>query len=148
MKSAELGRSWRRSIRLLWIDGDHSYQGAKTDYDSFAHHLADRGIIAFHDILNAFGCIHVFIECVLANPHFGPAGMCGSIGWAQHSRDPSRIARYAADKRRLARQLQRLAPFSHHGERLEGFRKLRFRIWRAAVPHQRVDAAAWVAAVA
>lgn len=34
----------------IYIDGDHSYEGVKRDYDIFYPHLADGGIMAFHDV--------------------------------------------------------------------------------------------------
>jgi predicted O-methyltransferase YrrM len=83
--SAEVAGSWNRPIRLLWIDGDHSYQGAKKDLDGFLPHLVPFGVVAFHDALNAFpGPIRVFVEDVLRSDRFGPAGFVQSIAWAQY----------------------------------------------------------------
>jgi len=39
-----------RSIDLLFIDGDHSYEGAKSDFDTFSQFVRPGGIVAFHDI--------------------------------------------------------------------------------------------------
>jgi len=36
-------------IDFLFIDGDHSYEGVKTDFDLYSNLLSDRGIIAIHD---------------------------------------------------------------------------------------------------
>jgi len=36
-------------IDFLFIDGDHSYEGVKTDFDLYSNILSDRGIIAIHD---------------------------------------------------------------------------------------------------
>jgi cephalosporin hydroxylase len=35
---------------LIFIDGDHSYQGVKNDFNLYKSLLSDRGYIAFHDI--------------------------------------------------------------------------------------------------
>lgn len=40
-----------RSIDLLFIDGDHSYEGVKTDYQLYSPLVASGGLIAFHDIV-------------------------------------------------------------------------------------------------
>lgn len=36
-------------IDLLWIDGDHSYEGVKSDFDLYSKILSDNGIIIIHD---------------------------------------------------------------------------------------------------
>src|SRR2546423_7388276 len=83
--SHQLATDWNRRIRLLWIDGDHTYPGAKQDLDLFAPHLATGGVVALHDVLHNFaGPIRVFVEDVLGSDRYGPAGCCGSIGWAQY----------------------------------------------------------------
>lgn len=43
----------KRGIDFLFIDGDHSYDGVKKDFENYAHLVNRGGIIAFHDI-----CIH------------------------------------------------------------------------------------------
>lgn len=40
-----------RPIDLLFIDGDHTYEGAKKDYLGYRHFVREGGIIAFHDIM-------------------------------------------------------------------------------------------------
>lgn len=144
--SRELARDWKRPIRLLWIDGDHTYQGAKEDIDLFGSHVVPNGVVAFHDVLHSFeGPVRVFAEVVLASDAFGPAGLCGSIGWAQYR--PVDGKSWNAGRRRLKRKLERLIPFVRGGEDPKGLRKLRYKLWRGLVPHAAVDAAAWVQAV-
>jgi len=48
-RSDQVGRVWDKPIAFLWIDGDHSYEGAKADFDLFSPWVVDGGIIAFHD---------------------------------------------------------------------------------------------------
>jgi predicted O-methyltransferase YrrM len=38
---------------LIFIDGDHSYNGVKNDYDKFKQFLADDGYLAFHDVVES-----------------------------------------------------------------------------------------------
>ncbi len=38
-------------VDLLFIDGDHSYEGVKNDFEAYVSLVAKNGIIAFHDIV-------------------------------------------------------------------------------------------------
>ncbi|MHC1729387.1 MAG: CmcI family methyltransferase [Syntrophobacteraceae bacterium] len=57
MPSYRLARVWPEAtrnrggpgIRLLWIDGDHTYIGVKTDLVCFLPYLSDGGTVALHD---------------------------------------------------------------------------------------------------
>jgi predicted O-methyltransferase YrrM len=40
-----------REIDLLFIDGDHSYAGVKSDYEMYHPLVSEDGLIVFHDIL-------------------------------------------------------------------------------------------------
>jgi predicted O-methyltransferase YrrM len=40
-----------REIDFLFIDGDHTYEGVKTDFDMYSPLVRKGGIIAFHDIV-------------------------------------------------------------------------------------------------
>lgn len=39
-----------RKLDVILIDGDHTYDGVRADFESYGQLLADDGIIAFHDI--------------------------------------------------------------------------------------------------
>jgi len=39
-----------RQIDLLFIDGDHSYEGCLADFEMYGHMVSPDGVIAFHDI--------------------------------------------------------------------------------------------------
>jgi hypothetical protein len=43
---------WREPVRLLWIDGDHSYEGVRRDWDAWKAHLLPRAVVAFDDSIN------------------------------------------------------------------------------------------------
>ena len=38
-------------IDFLFIDGDHSYEGAKTDFENYGRLVRKGGVIAFHDLI-------------------------------------------------------------------------------------------------
>jgi hypothetical protein len=135
--SAELGAKWNRPLRLLWLDGDHTYAGVMQDLELFAPHLVDGGVLLMHDILSAWpGPNRAFIEFVLSSPHFGPCGLYGNVGWAQYHRDVEVAAPHQVQKQALARRLRPLVPYqtSEHGQVVHfGWSKWIFKIlrWRA-----------------
>lgn len=47
--SKELGKEWPTPIDLLFIDGDHTYEGVKADIGAWTPHVKKGGIVAFHD---------------------------------------------------------------------------------------------------
>ena len=131
--STEVAKSWNRPIRLLWIDGDHSYRGAKADFDAFMPHLVPGGFVALHDALHEFaGPIRVFIEDILRSNRFGASGFVNSIAWSQYRPDDSFSFRHL--QAALEPVAGRLLPFVADDEPLHGFRKIRFKLARARVP--------------
>ncbi len=146
--SHELGRSWDRAIRLLWIDGDHTYAGAKTDFDTFSPFLSPGAIVAFHDVLHAFeGSIRVLSERVLLSDQFGACGICGSIGWSQYVGDRGASRAEQKKKVRLYKQLNRLVPYVACGRRVNRLERYAYKLKRAFVPHGPVDPRHWVRTV-
>jgi predicted O-methyltransferase YrrM len=144
--SADAASSWNRPIRLLWIDGDHSYEGAKKDLDGFFPHLVPLGVVAFHDALNAFpGPIRVFVEDVLHSDRFGPSGFVHSIAWAQFR--PEDGHEFRERRSSLARRASRLIPFVESGNELHGMAKRRYKFNRFRVPHSAIDPGDWVSLV-
>jgi predicted O-methyltransferase YrrM len=49
--SQDAARGWNRPIDLIFIDGDHSYEGVKRDWDLFVPHVKPFGIVVFHDTI-------------------------------------------------------------------------------------------------
>jgi len=48
--SQDVGRGWDGGpVDLVFIDGDHSYEGALGDWESWRDHVAPGGFVAFHD---------------------------------------------------------------------------------------------------
>jgi len=145
-RSADVSSSWNRPIRVLWIDGDHSYEGAKKDLDGFFPHLAPLGVVAFHDALNAFpGPIRVFVEDVLRSDRFGPAGFVHSIAWAQYRPQDGHLFRESRSS--LERRASRLIPFVESGNELRGMTKRRYKWNRFRVPHSAIAPGDWASLV-
>ena len=51
MTSEEAARDWHRPIDFLFIDGDHTYEGVRHDWELFIPHVKPFGIVAFHDTM-------------------------------------------------------------------------------------------------
>lgn len=146
MFSHELAPKWHRRLRLLWIDGDHTYSGTKADFDLFSGHLSEGGIIAFHDVLalaNFNGPLRVFMEEVLLSDEFGPCGLCGTIGWAQRVSHKDTAIAYKEYKLGLYGKLSRLMPIVSSGKPVEGMRKQKFKLLISLIPHGEVMPENW-----
>lgn len=50
-RSDEAVRGWSTPIDFLFIDGDHSYEAVRTDWDDWHGHVRPDGLVAFHDAL-------------------------------------------------------------------------------------------------
>jgi predicted O-methyltransferase YrrM len=57
-------RNITQEIDLLFIDGDHSYEGVKTDWDLYSPLLKSGSCVVFHDYGWAEGVIRVVEEDV------------------------------------------------------------------------------------
>ncbi len=146
MRSEELAVNWDRPLRLLWIDGDHTYEGATADIDNFAHYRRPGAIVAFHDVLHPVeGAIRAFCERVLLSPAYGPCGVCGSIGWAQYVGTTSHNDSYSSHKLTLYRKLSRLIPLVALGRAPNYSHPFLYKLFRPLVPHGAMDPNAWIA---
>ena len=135
-RSQELADDWKRPIRLLWIDGDHTYDGVTSDIINYVNHLTVGGVIAFHDVMHFEGVSRAFAKHVLRSDAFGPAGIVGSIGWAQ-LRQPSSTDHYQPSREKLALGLERHAQSAIKGD--SGLRKLITKLHRFRVQHGDID---------
>ena len=48
--SEEAVSNWNKTVRLLFIDGDHSYESTKKDFELWSPFLCDHGYVCFHDV--------------------------------------------------------------------------------------------------
>jgi len=60
-KSQEVGSRWNQSIDMLVVDGDHTEETVKTDWNNFSKWLVPGGFAFFHDVLS-FPHIGEFLE--------------------------------------------------------------------------------------
>lgn len=140
--STDVAPGWRDPIRLLWIDGDHSYKGAKADFDGFIGHLMPGSIVAFHDALHPFtGPVRVFVEDVLRSERFGAAGFVGSIAWAQYR--PEDGGRFRERRAWLEKLTAPLIPLTAEDGTVGGLKKFQYKLRRARVPRGAMTPANW-----
>lgn len=52
LSSEVVAAQWTKPVGLLWIDGDHSYDGVKRDFSCWSPHLADDATVAFDDAMD------------------------------------------------------------------------------------------------
>jgi MMP 1-O-methyltransferase len=143
--SSELAKTWKKPLRLLWIDGDHTYEGTKLDFDGFAPHLADGAIVAIHDVLHEFeGGLRVFMEDILLSENFGAGGFVGSIAWAQFSEDRRTGWKHRDEKLKLYARLSKLIPYVVFKKDLKGFEKKKYKLLRSRIPHGAVKPEEWL----
>ena len=137
-----VAKTWQRPIRFLWIDGDHTWAGARSDFELYAPFLVPGGIVALHDTLHFFeGPIRVFTDLILPSDRFGPAGFLHTIAWAQHR--PLDGARWQRQRERLGRKARRVLPLVAPGRENRGLNRLRYRWALARIPHRIPEPEAW-----
>lgn len=49
--SGAAAKTWSQPIDLLFIDGDHTYDGVKLDFESFRQWLTPNSLVVFHDTM-------------------------------------------------------------------------------------------------
>jgi predicted O-methyltransferase YrrM len=80
-KAGDVGKGWDKPIALLWIDGDHSYEGASGDFELFSPWVVDGGIIAFHDCDGASVARAMYAG--FSQPDYGEVGVTDTITFAR-----------------------------------------------------------------
>jgi predicted O-methyltransferase YrrM len=79
--SAEASKTFNEVVGLLFIDGLHTYEGAREDFYSWREHLADDGVIVFHDCWSV-GVARV-IGAMLRSGDFSNIHIYQSLLWAK-----------------------------------------------------------------
>jgi predicted O-methyltransferase YrrM len=51
--SHEQARDWQQPIDLLFLDGDHSYEAVRQDFEDWAPKIRPGGFLALHDVVHA-----------------------------------------------------------------------------------------------
>ena len=56
---------WDIPIDLIFIDGDHSYEGVKNDIKKFTPHIKKNGYVIFHDVVGKKSILQPLIDKLL-----------------------------------------------------------------------------------
>ncbi len=67
LSSEVVSKGWTRPIGLLWIDGDHTLEGVRRDFEAWEPFLRPGGVVAFHDATDPDGGPAQVIETLLAD---------------------------------------------------------------------------------
>lgn len=62
--SLEAAATWSHPIRLLFIDGDHSHEASRQDFEAWSRFLTPDGLAVFHDIDIFPGVTAYYKECL------------------------------------------------------------------------------------
>jgi predicted O-methyltransferase YrrM len=68
--SSDAAAEWSRPVSLLWIDGDHSYESARRDFELWAPHLLPDAVVALHDTFVTPGPERVVRELMIGTGRF------------------------------------------------------------------------------
>ncbi len=60
--SVDAASQWNDPIRLLFIDGDHSYDGVMSDFALWTPYVISGGLVALHDVDSAPGVTRLYNE--------------------------------------------------------------------------------------
>jgi MMP 1-O-methyltransferase len=145
----EISDIWDRPLRLLWLDAEHSAEGAEVDFDEYSEHLSDGGIVAFNNaVKRRDGGLVVFTEDILLDEHFGAAGICGSIAWARYHADPTHAEKFHDRKSELYQSLTPLIPFVPQNGKSSWWSRLSLKLRERHIPHQEIEPESWLRDVA
>lgn len=79
LSSEVVAPGWRLPVGLLWIDGDHRYEGVSRDATVWAPHVVSGGAVVFDDATDeAIGPYRV-VQKLLASGDYDDVGTVGKV---------------------------------------------------------------------
>jgi len=79
LSSEMVAPTWDKKISLLWVDGDHSYEGVKRDFYCWLPHLAEEALISFDDSTNPELGPHKLIHELVISGKFKKTRKVGKV---------------------------------------------------------------------
>jgi predicted O-methyltransferase YrrM len=81
--SLEVAKTWNKPIDILFIDGSHTYEDVKADFEAFYPYVNKGGVIAFHDIKGKWDGVIRFWGEVLQKDVLKDVGAVSSLGYGR-----------------------------------------------------------------
>lgn len=119
MSSAEASEFVRGPVELLFVDGDHSFDGVRRDADLWLPRIVEGGIVLFHDVATAgyAGPRRIFRQRICWSPQFAGIRRVGSMMLARRVRRRGVLSSiwgrlagallYVFDAKQLSRKLRK-----------------------------------------
>ena len=79
LSSEVIAPGWKESVSLLWIDGDHTYEGVRRDFDCWRDHLALSAYVAFDDAIDPRLGPHKLVGEITQSGEFNPFVTIGKV---------------------------------------------------------------------
>jgi hypothetical protein len=70
LSSEQVAPGWRLPVALLWIDGDHRYEGVRRDFESWRPHLMESATVVFDDAADPSLGPHLLIAELLTTGRY------------------------------------------------------------------------------
>ena len=87
-ESMTVAAGWQRPVRVVFVDGDHSFEAASEDVSVWSRHLAPGGFLLLHDSTELNGMVgpqQVARLSCRVGAMFDKTGTIGSITWARRT---------------------------------------------------------------
>ena len=75
----DVAKTWTRSIDILHIDGHHSFESVKNDYETWSSFLKENGVVLFHDTVAHRGVKDFFNSITLPKLNFEHSAGLGVV---------------------------------------------------------------------
>jgi glycosyltransferase involved in cell wall biosynthesis len=84
--SATIAPKWAEPIRLLFIDGDHTYEATRQDFELWSPYVVQHGLVLFHDVGVWPGVTQFFEDLLTHTQSWALRGRYHSLGIVEQVR--------------------------------------------------------------
>ncbi|MEW6306713.1 MAG: class I SAM-dependent methyltransferase [Verrucomicrobiota bacterium] len=91
--STKVAQSFTKPVSLVFIDGQHDYESAKQDYESWYPKVVEGGVMAFHDTTGWDGPRKVVVDHLFKSHHFKNVRFVRSITYGEKTAQNTAIDR-------------------------------------------------------